>query len=155
MGPILSVIGAVATVGGTVMQYSAQKKAAKASKQQQDLSTQRSNRQSIREGQVQRAMAIAAASSMGAMGGSAIAGGLGSLSSQIGSGLGFSSQMSGLSGQIEKYSKQASTWGAVASAGSSLFQAGGGFDGMKALFDTNGRRPTPPPRAPYSWGGGK
>ena len=71
MGPVAAVIGAVATVGGTVMQYSAQKKAAKAAQRQQNLSTQRSNRQAIREAQLQRAQAIAAGASMGALGGSA------------------------------------------------------------------------------------
>ena len=61
MGPVAAVIGAVATVGGTVMQMKAQKKAAAASRRQQDLSTQRSNRQSIREAQLQRAQAVAVA----------------------------------------------------------------------------------------------
>ena len=142
MGPIAAVIGAVATVGGTVMQYKAQKKAAAASKRQQDLSTQRSNRQSIREAQLQRAQAVAAGASMGALGGSALAGGLGSLGSQLGSGLGFSSQMSGLSADIEKFQQKAAMWGAVAGMGGSLFQLGGGFDGLKAAMPK--RAPTPP-----------
>lgn len=131
MGPVAAVIGAVATVGGTVMQYSAQKKAAKAAKRQQDLSTTRSNRQAIREAQLQRAQAIAAGASMGAIGGSALAGGLGSLGSQLGSGLGFSSQMSGLSADIEKFQQKAAMWGAVAGMGGTLFQLGGGFDAFR------------------------
>lgn len=143
MGPVAAVIGAVATVGGTVMQYKAQKKAAAASRRQQDLSTQRSNRQSIREAQLQRAQAIAAGASMGALGGSALAGGLGSLGSQLGSGLGFSSQMSGLSADIEKFQQRAATWGAVAGMGGSLFQLGGGFDGLKEGLKPK-TAPTPP-----------
>lgn len=142
MGPIAAVIGAVASVGGTIASMSAQKKAAKASKKQQDLSTTRSNRQAIREAQLQRAQAVAAGSSMGALGGSALAGGLGSLGSQLGSGLGFSSQMSGLSADIEKFQQRAATWGAVASMGGSLFQAGGGFDGLRAAIPQ--KAPTPP-----------
>jgi len=142
MGPVAAVIGAVATVGGTVMQMKAQKKAAAASRRQQDLSTQRSNRQSIREAQLQRAQAVAAGASMGALGGSAPAGGLGSLGSELGSGLGLSSQMSGLSADIEKFQQRAATWGAVASMGGSLFQLGGGFDGLKAAMPQ--RAPTPP-----------
>lgn len=145
MGPVAAVIGAVATVGGTVMQYNAQKKAALAAKRQQDLSTTRSNRQAIREAQLQRAQAMAAGASMGAIGGSALAGGIGSLGSQLGSGLGFSSQMSGLSAGIEKFQQKAAMWGAVAGMGSSLFQAGGGFDGMKEAFNRQPRQaPTPP-----------
>lgn len=143
MGPVAAVIGAVATVGGTVMQMKAQKKAAAASRRQQDLSTQRSNRQSIREAQLQRAQAVAAGASMGALGGSALAGGLGSLGSQLGSGLGFSSQMSGLSADIEKFQQRAATWGAVASMGGSLFQLGGGFDGLKEGLKPK-TAPTPP-----------
>ena len=145
MGPVAAVIGAVATVGGTVMQYNAQKKAAAASKRQQDLSTTRSNRQAIREAQLRRAQAVAAGAAVGGLGGSAMAGGLSSLGSQLGSGLGFSSQMSGLSADIEKFQSKAAMWGAVAGMGSSLFQAGGGFDGMKAAFN---KQPTQAPKPP-------
>lgn len=145
MGPVALVIGAVASVGGTVLAYNAQKKAAKAQRAQQDLATTRSNRQAIREAQLARASSIAAAVGMGAMGGSALAGGLSSLGSQLGSGLGFSSQMSGLSAQIEKYQQRAQTWGAIASMGGSLFQLGGGFDGMNAVFNKQPKQaPTPP-----------
>jgi hypothetical protein len=73
MGPVAAVIGAVASVGGTVMAYNSQKRAARAARQQQDLSTRRSNRQAIREAQIQRASTIAGAVGMGAMGGSALA----------------------------------------------------------------------------------
>ena len=148
MGPVAAVIGAVATVGGTVMQMKAQKKAAAASKRQQDLSTQRSNRQSIREAQLQRAQAIAAGASMGALGGSALAGGLGSLGSQLGSGLGFSSQMSGLSADIEKFQQKAAMWGGVASMGGSLFRLAGGFDGLKEAFNKQPKAAPTPPMTP-------
>lgn len=148
MGPVAAVIGAVATVGGTVMQYKAQKKAAAASRRQQDLSTQRSNRQSIREAQLQRAQAITAGASMGALGGSALAGGLGSLGSQLGSGLGFSSQMSGLSADIEKFQRRAATWGAVAGMGGSLFQAAGGFDAFGQAFNKQPTKAPTPSMAP-------
>ena len=145
MGPVAAVIGAVATVGGTVMQYSAQKKAAKAAQRQQNLSTQRSNRQAIREAQLQRAQAIAAGASMGALGGSALAGGLGSLGAQLGSGLGFSSQMSSLSNDINKFQQRAATWGAIAGIGGNLFQAGEGFDGLGQAFNKQPTKaPTPP-----------
>ena len=145
MGPVAAVIGAVATVGGTVMQYSAQKKAAKAAQRQQNLSTQRSNRQAIREAQLARAQAIAAGASMGALGGSALAGGLGSLGAQLGSGLGFSSQMSSLSNDINKFQQRAATWGAIAGIGGSLFQAGHGFDGLEQAFNKQPTKaPTPP-----------
>ncbi len=154
MGPVAAVIGAVATVGGTMMAYRQQKKAAAAQRRQQELATERSNRESIREAQLRRAMAIAAASGMGAIGGSALAGGVASLGSQLGSGLGFSSQMSGLSKDIEKFTSKANTWGAIAGMGSSLFQAAGGFSAFGKSADTSTKAPTPAPgnnlmRDPY------
>lgn len=145
MGPVAAVIGAVAAVGGTVMAYKQQKKAAAAQRKQQELATERSNRESIREAQLRRAMAISAASSMGALGGSALGGGLASLGSQLGSGLGFSSQMSGLSRDIEKYTQKAQTWGSIASMGSTLFQAAGGFSAFGQGSSTATKAPTPPP----------
>lgn len=155
MGPVAAVIGAVATVGGTVMQYNAQKKASAAAKKQQDLSTQRSNRQAIREAQLARAQAIAAGASMGALGSSALSGGIASLGAQLGSGLGFSSQMSSLSADIEKFQQRAATWGAVAGMGGSLFQLGGGFDGMKAAFNKQpspAATPSPQNTNPWKYG---
>lgn len=150
MGPVAAVIGAVASVGGTIASMNAQKKAAKASKKQQDLNTTRSNRQAIREAQLQRAQTIAAGASMGALGGSALAGGVASLGSQLGSGLGFSSQMSGLSADIEKFQQRAATWGAVASMGGSLFQLGGGFDGIKAAMQPRPRQAPQPPMTSHA-----
>jgi hypothetical protein len=87
---------------------------------------------------------------MGALGGSALAGGLGSLGSQLGSGLGFSSQMSGLSADIEKFQNRAATWGAVASMGGSLFQAGGGFDGLKAAMQPKPKQAPQPPMVSHA-----
>lgn len=160
MGPVAAVIGAVAAVGGTVLSYNAQKKAAKSARRQQELSTQRSNRQAIRETQLRRAEALAAAASMGALGGSSIAGGLGSLGAQLGSGLGFSSQMSSLSADIEKYQQRASMWGAVASMGGDVFRASGGFGAFGAKGDTSTKAPTKAPTPTPVWnppphGGGR
>lgn len=146
--PVIAAVSAVATVGGTVMAYREQKKVADAQRTQQGLATTRSNRESIREAQLRRAMAIASASSMGALGGSALAGGLGSLGSQLGSGLGFSTQMSALSSNINKASQKAETWGAVASMGSTLWQASGGFSAFNGTGDTSAKKPTPPTSTP-------
>ena len=143
MAPVVAVVSAVATVGGTIMAYREQKKAAEAGRKQQQLATDRSNRESIREAQLRRAMAISAAASMGALGGSALAGGITSLGSQLGSGLGFSSQMSSLSGDIERATQKAQTWGAIASMGSTLWQASGGFANFNGTGDTSAKKPTP------------
>lgn len=139
MGPAALVIGAVASVGGTVLSYNAQRKAARAQERQQTLATQRSQRQAIREAQIRRAQAISAGAQLGGLGGSALEGGTSSLGSQLGSGLGFSTQMSDLSRQITKYSSQAQTWGSVANLGMSMWQS------RPAGSDTGSKAPTKPP----------
>ena len=140
MPPALAVIGAVASVGGTLAAVNQQKKAvafqqqaAVKQQEQQNLATRRSQRQAIREAQIRRAQAAAAAQGLGASGGSSIAGG----TSQTGSALGFSTQMSGLSSDIAMLGgranaavSRANTFGAVAGIGSTLFQMGGGFSSI-------------------------
>jgi hypothetical protein len=127
MAPALAVIGAVASVGGTVMAVNQQKKAAALTQRQQELATRRSQRQAIREAQIRRAQTLASAQALGGAGGSGAAGGTASLTSQVGGALGFSGQMSGLSKEIGVAQTKASTGMAIAGFGSSLFQAGGGF----------------------------
>ena len=100
MPQIALVVGAVASVAGTVISHKAQKKQARLQQQQQTLSTRRSRMQAIRQGQITRAQSIASAQGAGALGSSATAGGIGSLSSRTGADLGFSTQMSGLSRDI-------------------------------------------------------
>lgn len=130
MPQALAVIGAVASVGGTVLAVNQQKKAAAAQQKQQNLSTRRSQRQAIREAQIRRAQTLASAQALGGGGGSGVAGGLSSLGSQLGGSLGFSAQMSGLSNQISVASTKANTFGGIASLGNSLFSAAGGFGTM-------------------------
>jgi len=144
MGPIAAVIGAVATVGGTVLSYSAQQKAASAQKKQQNLETRRSQRQAIREAQIKRAQALASGANMGALGGSALAGGTGALGSQLGSGLGFSTQMSGLSNVISSQTNRANMFSSLASIGSAVYQNSGGFQ----RSDTANKAPTAAPSNP-------
>lgn len=128
MGPIAAVIGAVASVGGTIATVNAQKKASRLQQQQQQLATRQSQRQAIREAQIRRARTMSSAQALGAVGGSAVAGGTASLNSQLGSSLGFSSQMSGLSNQIGMAQTQASIFQGIAGLGGGLFSAAGGFD---------------------------
>ena len=142
MPPAVAVVGAVASVAGTVVSYNAQKRASRASQAQQELQTARERRQAIREAQIRRAQTMAAASAQGATGSSAVAGGLGSLGSQLGSGLGFSSAMSSLSQDINRYNQRAATWGAIAGIGSAAFQGAGGWN---TLFSTFGKGPTKAP----------
>ncbi len=150
MSPVFAAIGAVSSVAGTVLSYTSQRKAAKANAQQQALATRRQNMQAIREAQIRRAAATNAASQMGAGSGSGIAGGLASLSSQVGSGLGFSTQMSALSTEITKYQNRAQLWGDIAKLGMYAYQEGGGAGAIKGWWLSK-QKPTAPPGS-YKWG---
>lgn len=124
MPPVALVVGAVASVAGTVMAYRGQKKAAAAQQQQQAVSTTRSRRQGIREMQIRRAQALASAQASGTLGSSGAAGGIGGLSSQLGSDMGFSTQMSGLSARISSAAAQASRGEGIANLGGAAMQYG-------------------------------
>ena len=117
-----AVTTAAATVYGTVQQ----KKAASAQQRQQKMEAERTQRAALRETQIRRAQAMAQAQAMGAVGGSGVSGGIGSLSSQYGSALGYSGQMSGLSQQITMANYRANLYGGIADiAGSGFSQMGG------------------------------
>ena len=81
----------------------------------------------MREAQIRRAQTQASSLGMGVVGGSALGGGLSSLSSQLGSSLGYAGQQSGLSKEISIASSKAQTAGAVAGLGMNLFSSAGGF----------------------------
>lgn len=123
----MAIVAAIATVGATAASVRQQKKASRAQQRQQELQTRRSQRQSVREAQIRRAQAQAQAQALGAGGGSAVAGGLSSISSQLGGGLGFAGQMSGLSKQISVASQKAQTAGAIAGLSGQAFSSLGGF----------------------------
>lgn len=110
-------LSVAALVVGTTQQYNQQKKAADLQQQSNALATRRSSIQAIREVQMKRASTINEAVSSGAQGGSAVAGGITGLGSQLGSGLGYASQQSGISTQINKANQQAELFGAVAKIG--------------------------------------
>jgi len=163
MGPVAAVIGAVVGAVGTVMQVSAARKAAKAQQRmadlqerQQQIATRRSRRQAIRQAQIVRAQAISAGANYGGLQGSGLAGGLSSLGSQVGAELGFSTQMSGISSDINaaqkdflKAQQQGSMWGAIGGLGFSVFRQAGGFGAF-----SGGRSPTPTSPAAATGGGG-
>lgn len=126
--PLLAGAGAAASIYGTVQAGKAQKKAAAAQQQQQEVSTRRDRMQAIREMQIKRAQAISSAQGAGALDSSGATGGIGSMSSQLGSNLGFSTQMSALSANISRYTQQANKYSSIAGLGGQLFSAMGGWD---------------------------
>lgn len=128
---VAAVVGAGAAVYGTVKSVKAQKQAAQLQQQQQMLATRQSNRAAMREAQLRRAQTLSSAQALGAVGGSAVSGGISSLGSQLGGSFGFSSQMSGLSKEIGMAQGRATNANAISSIGGSIFQAAGGFDAFK------------------------
>lgn len=146
---ILLGLGTVAQVAGTLASIKGQQKAQKAQEKQQALATRRSRRQAIRQAQLIRAQSIASAQGSGTLQSSGAAGGIGSLSSQLGESLGFSTQMSGLSGDISSGLRQASFGQSLAGIGGAAMNFGfsrgatfgdlfGGFSG----FGSSGLAPT-------------
>lgn len=132
-----AIIGsAIITTGATIASVKAQKQATKANvaiaekqQKQQDESYRRQQRAAVREAQLRRAQGMATAQGAGVAQSSLTSGGVSSIGSQLGSTLGFGSQMSGLSQQITnlgiksaKATQRANTFAAVADIGSSAFQ---------------------------------
>lgn len=146
MGPAASVIFAVATAAAGVAQYAQVKKAGKLSEQQNALANFRSIRQSIREAQIRRAQTYNMAAQFGGLGGSAVEGGISSLSSQLGSGLGYSSQQSGLSRGIAKAQNNAALFGSLGSLTAKGFSVSGGVPAAYSYMFPQ-QTPTPPPQA--------
>lgn len=125
MGPAIAVIGAVASVVGTVASIGASRRAAAEQRKQTALVARRERRSAIRGMQIKRAQALASAGAVGAGTGSGAIGGIGALTSQLGSNIGFGTQMSALSNLITKHQQQASTFAGIAGLGQGLYRMGG------------------------------
>jgi len=113
----------------------AQQQAAAAQRKQQRVQAEQSQRRANREVLIKRAQAKAQAEALGGSGGSAIAGGLASLSSQFGSAVGFAGQMSGLSQNINMFQSQAASAQARAEMFSNLSGTAGNLGGYAGIQD--------------------
>lgn len=114
---VAAVVGSAVGVVGAVQSYNAQKKASAAQRKQQEAATRRERMQALRQLQIQRAQTMSSAVGAGASDSSGYAGGMASLTSQWGTDLGFGSQMSALSSDISKYSRQASMYSSLSKIG--------------------------------------
>lgn len=124
IGTVAAVVGTVVAIKGAQDSRRAQEETARLKQQQQELASRRSQRKAIREAQLVRAQAIASAQGSGTLQGSGAAGGIGSISSQLGTELGFASQMTGLSRDITQSQINASNAAGRADFGSSLVGIG-------------------------------
>jgi len=134
-GLAIAAVGAIGTTVTGMMSAKQQKKAAKAQDQQARLQAQQERRRMIRQQRIARAQSLNVQAQVGATGaGTSAQGGLTSLNSQLGGGLGFATQMQGLSDVASKANRKSNTLGAiggifqgVGQIGSSMFSASGGF----------------------------
>lgn len=128
----LAAVGAAATIYGVSQQQkaiSSQRQAAQTQATMQREQASRQRRSAIRQSIAARAQLQAAAQVRGLGETSALAGGLGSISSQLGANLGFGSMMSGLGEQYSQLSMaavqkqgQAALYGSIADIGFGLGQ---------------------------------
>lgn len=127
-------VGAGVVGVSSLASASAQRKQAATANRIATEERRRSIRQNIRQAQVTRARAVMSAQGSGTLNSSGAAGGIGAIQSNLGSALGYSSQMSSLQTQYNNYGQRASNWNAVGSIGSSLFSAGANSGGLNFLF---------------------
>lgn len=163
MAAVATTIAAIAAVVGTYQQMEAAKDAkadrqraydeqVKAQSEQKAMNAAQSaaaKRQAIREERVKRARIMQSATGTGVDASSAEAGSLGSMSTQLGSNLGYNIGMNNAAGRIsdlnqsaagflssaENHMASANQWGQVAGLGMSIFGQTGGFKTM--LSNTN------------------
>ncbi len=149
MPQVALIVGAVASVVGTVASVRNSRKAAKKQEQQQQVATRRSRRQAIREAIIARSRAQATSEGAGTTGSSGAAGGIGSIGSRLGSDLGYSTQMSNLSADISAANQRASSFSALAQIGGTAFQFGRSRGATFGGFFPQ-RTPTAPPQNPLT-----
>jgi hypothetical protein len=121
--------GAVAGVVGSVKAGNAAKKSARLQQRAQDLQQKRQRRAAIRSNMIASARASAQAS--GVVQSSGLQGAVGSGRSQLGSELGFGTQMSGLSGQITELGIKEARANQLASLGFSAMNFGMSAQGQQ------------------------
>jgi hypothetical protein len=144
-GTTLAVIGlAVAGIGtgfSVLQQQKAakqQKKARRAQQRQQSLQARRQQIRAVRQQQIASSQARAAAAGLGGLETSGFRGGQSALQSSLGAGLGFSTEMSGLSRNISMFQQKAANAMGLARMGQAF--AGLGMQGA-SLGMQMGRQP--------------
>lgn len=113
----LSIVGGAVGVAGTVASGIAAKKSARLQQRAQELQQKRQRRAAIRSNMIATARAKASAQATGVAQSSGLQGAIGSGRSQLGSELGFGTQMSGLSGQISELGMRQQSASQIASLG--------------------------------------
>jgi hypothetical protein len=108
-----AVVGTTVSLGLQYQGYQASKDAAKTQQAMENLRAQRSQVQALREAQIKRAMLVQRSAGSGTMDSSGFAGGMSSLSSQLGGNQMFANQMGSMASSIGRYNSRAQTYGAL------------------------------------------
>lgn len=161
-----TVIGAVAAVGGTVASMDAQRRQGRAAdraadeqeKIQREQEAQNAKaaaderRSQMREERVRRARVMQASANTGVAGSSGEIGALGALATNLNTNIGanlgmlqsaqnisgYSQNAANFMGQANQAGANASLWNQVSGIGSSIFQAGGGFNTLQGIGGSQG-----------------
>ena len=135
-----AVYGTAASISASNRAMSAQKQATQVQIRQQQAQATRARRSAVRQGIMARARAANVAATTGMRDTSAVLGGLGSLSSQVGANLGYGSMMSGLSqqltglsGTIAQAQGQAQLFGQIANLAMPRADFGATLKGIKGF----------------------
>ena len=111
-----------------------QKKAQREQQRQQNLAARRSRTQALRQAQIAQAKARASGAGLGVAETSGLRGGLAANQAQLGEGLGFSTQMSGLSQNVSMFQQKAAdfrSYGQLASGLAGLTYKAVGASGIE------------------------
>ena len=122
-----SLLGTVAGVAGSFLQYKAGLKAEKARQQQMKLEAQRARREQIRRSQVSRAQATAAAVNQGAGNSSALEGGKAQIANEANRNILAITQDEALGNKVFKANRQMALGGMISSLGQGISSLGGAF----------------------------
>lgn len=149
----LAIVGTAASFQQQARQSRFQKEMLGKQEQQQQAQVSRERRSAVRRGLIARARTANVAATTGMADTSAFFGGSGALSSQLGSNLGFSGMMSGLSQDITRLSGLASEAGGRAALfgqiGSLGMQLGGAEGIMQGMSNINTRIKANRAASPY------
>lgn len=165
-----TVIGAVAAVGGTVASMDAQRRQGRAqdraAEEQENIQREQEaqnakaasdeRRQQLREERVRRGRVMQSAANTGVAGSSGELGALGALATNLNTNIGanlgmlqsaqnisgYSQNAANAMGQANQAGANASLWNQVSGIGTSIFQAGGGFNTLQGIGGSSSPRPT-------------
>ena len=142
--------GAVAGTAFSVIQQQKaagqQRKARRAQQRQQDLQSRRQRIRAVRQQQIAASQARASSAGLGGLETSGFRGGQTALQSNLGAGLGFSTEMSGLSRNISMFQQKAADAMGLARMGQAF--AGLGMQGASLGMQMGGTTGATPARLP-------